>query len=154
MTKAEADKIKKECKKSSTKAAFISAGGGAIPIPGIDIGTDVAILLKILPKISSRFNLSEQHINELDDQARLLVFNAIKRAGAELVGRAITKDVLMTILKRMGIKVATRQVAKYIPFIGSLVSAGISYGAMKIVINMHINQCYNVVAEMNGFKGE
>jgi len=154
MTKTEADKIKKECKKTSTKAAFISAAGGAVPIPGVDIGTDVAILLKTLPKISRRFNLSNEQIDELDDQGRLLVFNAIKRAGAELIGRAITKDVIITIFKRMGLKVATRQVAKYIPFVGSLVSAGISYGAMKIVINMHINQCYNVVAEINGFKAD
>lgn len=154
MTKTEADKIKQECKKMSTKAAFLSAGGGAIPIPGVDIGADIAILLGILPKISKRFNLSKEHIDELDDQTRLLVFNAIKTVGAELVGRAITKEVLMTIIKRMGIKVATRQVAKYIPFFGSLISGGISYAAMKIVVNMHINQCYNVVAEINGFKAD
>lgn len=151
MTKKVAEKIKIECKKLSTKRAFVSALGGAVPLPGVDIAADITILLNILPKISKKFGLSTEQIDEMDDQARLLVFNAIKAVGAELIGRAITKDVLIAILKRMGIKIATRQVAKYIPVIGTLISAGISYGSMKIVTNMHINQCYRVVAELNGF---
>ena len=152
MEKKEAELIKKECKKLSTKASLLSAGGGAIPLPGIDIGADVAILLRVLPKISKRFNLSQEQIDELDEQAKLLVLNAIKRAGAELIGRAITKDILISILKRMGIKIASEQIVKYIPLIGTLISAGISYGSMKIITYMHIKQCYDVVAEVNGFK--
>jgi uncharacterized protein (DUF697 family) len=154
MTKIEAENIKKDCKKLTTKAALLSAGGGAIPLPGVDIGTDIAILIRILPKISNRFGLSKKQIDELDERKRLLIFKAIKTVGAELVGRVITKDILITILKRMGIKITSRQIAKYIPILGTLISSGISYASMKIVTNMHINQCYGVVSEVNGFINE
>jgi hypothetical protein len=38
--------------------------------------------------------------------------------------------------------VATGSVAKYVPFIGSAVAATISFGAMKLAGNAHIDDCY------------
>ena len=39
---AELDRIRDECKSMVTKRSAVSAGAAAIPIPGLDIGTDVA----------------------------------------------------------------------------------------------------------------
>ena len=48
----------------------------------------------------------------------------------------------------MGIRIAARQVAKYVPILGQGISASISFGAMKIVTNSHINDCYEVAKEL------
>ncbi|MDF2792121.1 MAG: hypothetical protein K0S80_5223, partial [Neobacillus sp.] len=47
-------------------------------------------------------------------------------------------------LKKVGAKIAVKQVAKYVPFVGQAVSAGISFGAMKYLGNSHIDECYEV----------
>ncbi len=42
---------------------------------------------------------------------------------------------------------------KYVPVIGQVVSAGVSYTAMRVIIRRHIDECYEVastvVAEVN-----
>ena len=44
-TREQLDAIKKSCYSMVTKSAGISAGTAIIPIPGLDIGSDVAILI-------------------------------------------------------------------------------------------------------------
>lgn len=154
-TLEELDSIATECKKMTTKAALLSAAGGAIPAPGVDVATDIVILLKLIPKISRKFGLSKEQIDEYDDEFKILIFDLLKKGGAKFVGRYITKELIKAILKRMGIRIAARQVAKYVPILGQGISASISFGAMKIVTNSHINDCYEVaknLIEMNKSK--
>jgi uncharacterized protein (DUF697 family) len=147
-TVAELEAVANDCRKITTKAALLSAGGGAIPAPGVDIAADIAILLKLIPKISREFGLSKEQIDEYDDEFRILIFDLLKKGGAKFAGRYITKELIIAILKRMGIRVSAKQVAKYIPILGQLVSASISFGAMKIVANSHINDCYEIAKEI------
>ena len=70
-------------------------------------------------------------------------------------GQYMTKKLFEAIMKRMGIRITARRVTKYIPFLGQGISASISFGAMKIVTNSHINDCYEVaknLIEMNKSK--
>lgn len=48
----ELDAIKQSCRSMVTKSSRFSAGTAIIPIPGLDIGSDVAILLRLIPKIN------------------------------------------------------------------------------------------------------
>ena len=147
-TLEELDSIAKECRKMTTKAALLSAAGATIPAPGVDVATDITILLKFIPKISRKFGLSKEQIDEYDDEFKILIFDLLKKGGAKFVGRYITKELIKAILKRMGIRIAARQVAKYVPILGQGISASISFGAMKIVTNSHINDCYEVAKEL------
>jgi uncharacterized protein YutE (UPF0331/DUF86 family) len=61
-----------------------------------------------------------------------------------LVGKLITKQTVMLLLKKVGARVAVKQVAKFIPFVGQAVSAGISFGAMNYLGNSHIDECYDI----------
>lgn len=140
--------ITRDCKKLVNKAALMSAGGGSLPVPAVDVAVDVAILLKVLPEINERFGLSNDQVSQYDDQFKILVYNFIKSAGAKLAGRVITKELIISILKKMGIKIASKQLVKYIPVAGTVISAGISFAAMKIVCNYHIKECRDVVKKI------
>jgi len=137
--------VTRDCKKLVNKAALVSAGGGSLPVPVVDVAVDVAILLKVLPEINERFGLSNDQVSQYDDQFKILVYNFIKSAGAKLAGKVISKELILTILKKMGIRIASKQVIKYIPIAGTLISAGISFAAMKIICNYHIKECRDVV---------
>lgn len=140
----ELGRIRDECKSMVTKRATVSGAAAAIPLPGVDIGSDVALLLEMIPAISRRFGLSQEQIDAQDPKIKGLILVAITSVGSEMVGKAITKQLIMQLLKQVGIRVATKQVTKWIPFVGSAISAGISFTAMKYLGNSHVDDCYYV----------
>ncbi|MBT2772059.1 hypothetical protein J7J47_07405 [Halomonas sp. ISL-60] len=140
----ELDAIRKSCHSMVTKSSSLSAGTAIIPIPGLDIGSDVAILMRLIPKINEQFGLSPEQINGLDTPSKLFVMTAISNTGSKLAGKYITKKLIVMLLRNMGVKVASKGVAKFVPFVGSAVAGGISFTAMKYMGNSHVEDCYQI----------
>jgi uncharacterized protein (DUF697 family) len=140
----ELNAIRDECKSMVTTRASISAGAAVVPIPGADIGADVTLLLEMIPTINRKFGLTPEQIDQLDPQIKKIILVAITSIGSELVGKMVTKQLIMQALKKVGVRVATKSVAKFIPFLGSALAASISFGAMKMVGNSHVDDCYEV----------
>jgi len=141
---SELDRIKAECNAMVSKRASASAAAAVVPIPGADVGADVVIMMELLPAINRKFGLSPEQIDQLDSEIKGRLAIIISSVGSELVGKYITKTVVAQLLKKMGVKMAIKQVTKYVPFVGQAVSAGISFGAMKYLGNAHIEECYAV----------
>lgn len=141
---AELDRIRNECKSMVTKRSAVSAGAAAIPLPGLDIGTDVALLLEMLPAINSKFGLTPQQIAQMDTRSKRLIVVAVTGIGSEVIGKFVSRTLVMSLLKKMGTKVASKSVVRFVPFVGQAVAAGISFGVMKMVGNDHIEDCYQV----------
>ncbi|WP_386082461.1 hypothetical protein ACFIOZ_04295 [Vreelandella sp. F11] len=140
----ELEGIKQSCRSMVTKSSSLSAGTAVIPIPGLDIGSDVAILMRLIPKINQKFGLTPEQIENLDTESKLFVMTVISNTGSKMAGKYITKTLIMTLLSRMGVKVASKGVAKFVPFVGSAVAGGISFSAMKYMGNRHIEDCYQI----------
>ena len=143
-TREELDAIKKSCHLMVTKSAAVSAGTAIIPIPGLDFGSDMAILMRIIPKINAEFGLSPEQIEGLDTETRLFVMTAISNTGSKLAGKYITRKLIIMLLNKMGVKVAAKGVSRFVPFIGSAVAGSISFTAMKLMGNSHIEDCYKI----------
>ena len=135
-TREELDAIKKSCHAMVTKSAGLSAGSAMIPIPGLDIGSDVAILMRLIPKINEKFGLSPEQIDGLDTESKLFVITAISNTGSKMAGKFITKKLIITLMNK--------RVSKFVPFVGSAVAGGISFTAMKVMGNSHIEDCYKI----------
>jgi hypothetical protein len=118
-----------------------------IPIPGADIGADMTLLLEMLPAINQKFGLSPAQIASLDPQLKKIVLIGITSIGSQLIGQVITKPIILQILSRLGARVASKSVAKFIPILGQALAAGISFGAMKLVGNAHVDDCYKVAKQ-------
>lgn len=143
-TREELDAIKASCYAMVTKSAGISAGAAVVPIPGMDIGSDVAILMRLIPNINAQFGLTPEQIESLDTETKLFVMTTISNTGSKLAGKYITQKLIVTLLQKMGVKVAAKGVSKFVPFIGSAVAGGISFTAMKYMGNSHIDDCYKI----------
>ncbi|MDF2938873.1 MAG: hypothetical protein K0Q90_4246 [Paenibacillaceae bacterium] len=50
----ELDRIRDQCRSMVNKRATASAATAAVPIPGMDIGADLAIMLELLPAINRK----------------------------------------------------------------------------------------------------
>lgn len=140
----ELNEIRETCKSMVNTRATASAAAAVVPVPGADVGADIAIMMELLPTINRRFGLSPDQIDQLDSEIKAKILIIITSIGSKLVGKVITKEAIGLLLKKVGKRVAVKQVTKFVPFVGQAVSAGISFGAMKYLGNSHIDECYEV----------
>ena len=61
-----------------------------------------------------------------------------------MVGRIVTRELVISVLKLVGLRLTTQQAAKYVPVAGQAVSAFLTYSALKLVCEQHIRQCMEV----------
>ena len=124
--------------------ALASSGAVLVPVPGLDIAADVSMLLELLPSVNRKFGLTPEQIDELNPQLKSILYGVIKKTGATLVGQLITQQLILAALKKVGIRMAAKQVLKYIPFAGQAAAAALSAAAMMYVGNAHVDECYEV----------
>ena len=138
------DLIRAFCRTMVKKRALASSGAVLVPVPGVDIAADVAMLLELLPAVNRKFGLTPEQIDELDPQLKSLLYGIIKKTGSTLVGQLITKQLILAALKKVGVRMAAKQILKYIPFAGQAAAAALSGAAMMYVGNAHVDECYEV----------
>jgi uncharacterized protein (DUF697 family) len=131
----------RQCRQRVKKRALLAAGVAAVPLPGLDWLTDVAVLMKLLPDINRAFGLTHDQIERLAPERRLVVYKAITATGSMVVGRLITRNLILKLLKIVGVRLTTQQTAKFVPIAGQAVSAALTYSALKFVCEQHIQQC-------------
>ena len=119
-----------------------------MPIPGLDIGADMLLLSEMLQTINRRFGLSQAQIEMLDPQLKKIILVAATSIGSEVVGRFITQQILLRLLQKIGIRVASKSTLRFIPILGQAIAAGMSFGAMKMLGDAHVDDCYKVVTEL------
>ena len=140
--------VARQCRRLVTKRAMLAAGVAAVPLPGIDWLTDVGVLLKVIPEINEKFGLTPEQIERLAPDRRVAVFKAISAGGSLLVGRLVTRDLLLAVLKTVGIRLTTKQAAKVVPIAGQAISAALTFSALKYVCEQHIRQCIDVSRQL------
>ena len=156
-SQAELDSVRDECYSMVTKRASIAAGTSAVPVPGVDIASDVALLMELIPAINRKFGLSPDDIEAYDAMTKQMLYQIIKRAGLSLIGTTISKTLVTTALKKVAGRTVVKQVFKFVPFAGWAINAGIGFGAMKYVGNSHVDDCYSICRrylEQSSFKIE
>lgn len=135
------DTIARRCRKLVNQRALMAAGVAMVPIPGLDWLTDLGVLLKVMPQINAEFGLSPEQIERLAPDRRVVAYKAISAGGGMLVGKVVTQELLIKVLKMVGMRLSAQQAAKYVPLAGQAVSAALTYSALRYVCNQHIRQC-------------
>jgi len=136
------------CRQLVTKRALLVAGVAMVPVPGLDWLTDVGVLVKLLPDINRAFGLAPEQIERLAPDRRVVVYKVLSTGGGLLVGRLITRELVLKRLKVVGVRLTTQQAAKFVPIAGQAISAALTYGALKYVCEQHIQQCMAVCRQL------
>jgi len=142
------EQIKKECKRMVIRRATASGGAAIVPIPGTDFLTDVSILMQLLPAINKKFGLSEEQLSGLDSRTKAYIYGYITAIGSRTIGTIISRGIVFQLLKKVGIRVASKQIVKYVPLVGQGMAAALSFSAMRHAGNSHINDCYAVAKKI------
>jgi uncharacterized protein (DUF697 family) len=141
-TVAELDRVRQECRRLVTNRSLAAAGAAVVPIPGADLLADLGLLSSMLPAISRRFELDHASVEKLDPAIAERVFVVAASLGNNVIGRMVTRKVAIALLRRVGVRVASASVAKYVPVVGSAIAASIGFGAMKLAGDAHVEDCY------------
>lgn len=140
--------IAERCRALVHRRALLAAGVAIVPVPGLDWITDVGILVQLLPQINEQFGLTPQQIERLAPDRRVVVYKAISVGGGMLIGRVVTREVVLTMLKLVGVRLTTQQAAKFVPIAGQAVSAALTYSALRYVCEQHIRQCLSIARQL------
>lgn len=147
-TPEEIEAVARHCRRLVTKRALLAAGVAAVPIPGLDWVTDVGVLVKVIPQINEAFGLTPEQIERLAPDRRFVVYKAISAGGGLLVGRLVTRELVMQLLRLVGVRLTAQQAAKVVPLAGQAVSAALTFSALKFVCEQHIRQCMAVARQL------
>jgi len=140
--------IARRCRQRVGRRALFAAGVAMVPLPGLDWLTDIGLLMKLLPEISTAFGLSPGQVERLAPDRRIVVYKAISAGGGLLVGKVVTRELVLRVVSLVGVRLSTQQAAKFVPIAGQAVSAALTYSALRFVCEQHIRQCLDVARQL------
>jgi len=136
--------LEKKCRRLVIRRAALAAGVAVVPVPGFDIMTDIGLFSMLVNDINSEFGLTPAQIALQQHKLQILTYQAIAGVGSLLVGKLITREIVLHILARSGAKTLARQALKFVPFAGQAAGAAVSFAAFRTIGNQHVAACANV----------
>ena len=137
----------KRSRKLLNKRALVAAAASAMPVPGLDWAVDAAMLSKLIPEINKEFGLTPAQLDQLDPKKRDQVQKAVALVGSVLIGKFISKDLVIKAATKIGVRLSTKQLAKYVPFAGQIVSAAVGFAAIRYFGEEHMKDCIRVAQQ-------
>ncbi|MGZ8260997.1 MAG: hypothetical protein ACXWUL_10675, partial [Caldimonas sp.] len=147
-TEREIEAVVRHCRRLVGRRALVAAGVSVVPLPGVDWVTDVAVLMQLIPEINRAFGLTPEQIERLAPDRRVVVYKAISAGGGLLIGKLVTRDLVMRMLRVVGVRLTTQQAAKFVPVAGQMVSAALTYSSLRYVCEQHIQQCVAISRQL------
>lgn len=135
------------CRRLLNRRALVAAAASMVPVPGLDWAVDAALMSRVITSINEEFGLTPKQIEKLPDAKREQVQKALAVVGSVVIGRLVTRDVIVTMAKAVGKRLTVQQAAKYVPVAGQAVSAMLGYSAVRYLGEEHIKDCVRVVRQ-------
>ena len=132
------------CRRLINRRALVGAAASAVPIPGLDWAVDAALLSRLLPEINAQFGLTPEQIDRLSPHKRDQVQKALGAVGSIVIGKVVTRDLVIRMAKMVGMRLSAKQAAKYVPLAGQAVAAVMGYAALRYLGEEHIKDCVQV----------
>ena len=130
------------------RRALVAAAAAAVPVPGLDWAVDAALLSRLIPAINRECGLAPEQIDRLDPSRRDKAEKAVAMVGSVLIGKFVTRDLVLKAAKVMGMRLTAQQAAKFVPIAGQAASALMGYLAIRYFGEMHIKDCVRAAEEL------
>ena len=138
-----ADAVRRS-RKLLRRRALVGAAASAVPVPGLDWAMDAALLSRLVPAINAEFGLTPQQLDALSAQERDQVQKALAMVGSIVIGKFVTRDLVLRMAQALGRRLTVQQAAKYVPLAGQAVAAVMGYTALRYLGEEHIKDCVRV----------
>src|SRR5471032_2943623 len=81
--------VRERCRKLVRRRAALSASVSALPVPGLDIVSDIRLFGLLIEDINREFGLTEQQIERLRPEFKLIAYAAAAGLGGMLIGKVV-----------------------------------------------------------------
>lgn len=126
------------------RRALVGAVASSVPVPGLDWAVDAALLSRLIPRISREFGLSAEQIDALEPSRREGVQKAIAVVGSVLIGKLVTREMILRLVQKVATRMAAKQLGKFVPIVGTAAAAAMGYTALRYLGEQHIRDCIRV----------
>ncbi len=134
-------------RKLLNKRAMVAAVASSVPVPGFDWAVDAALLSKLIPEINKQFGLTPEQLDRLEPNKREQVQKAVTMVGSVLIGKLISRELVLKATAKIGLRLTTRQVARFVPIAGQIIAAAVGYAAIRYLGEQHMKDCIRVVRQ-------
>lgn len=141
--------LQQQCRGMVRRRAALAALGAFIPLPGVDLITDVAVLLSVVEDINRRFGLTEAQVAALPPTRKALAYQFMTAAGGFLATRLSKSRVLLLLLRRFGFRLGIMEATRFAPLVGQGIAALIAYVTLSQIARRHIDQCADIAARLD-----
>ncbi|UUZ51429.1 hypothetical protein LP420_19560 [Massilia sp. B-10] len=97
------------------RRAVISAGVSAVPIPGVDVVSDLSLFKKLVDDVNEAFGLTEAQIDQMQPNHKLIAYKVAVGVGGVMVGKLVTRELLTQLFKRVGLKMMAKSASRFVP---------------------------------------
>jgi uncharacterized protein (DUF697 family) len=145
---ADIDAVRERCRRLVRRRAAVSASVAAVPIPGVDVLSDLGLFTRLIDEVNHEFGLSPAQIERMQPELKLVAYEAVVSLGGMLVGKVVTRELVASVLKRSAGKMAARQAGKLVPIAGQIASATIGFFAFRQIGYQHVDACAKVARQV------
>jgi uncharacterized protein (DUF697 family) len=129
------------------RRAMVGAAASSLPIPGLDWLVDAALLARLLPRINREFGLTPEQLDLLEPGKREQVQKAVAMVGSVLIGKFVTRELVLRATQAVGLRLSARQAAKFVPLAGQAAAAALGYATLRYLGEQHLRDCVRVVQQ-------
>src|SRR4051812_25824641 len=98
-------------RKLLNRRALVGAVASAVPVPGLDWAVDAALLTQLVPAINAQFGLTPAQLDSLPAHKREQVQKALAMVGSVVIGKLVTRDLIMRMAQTVGKRLTAKQAA-------------------------------------------
>lgn len=147
-SRADIAQLREQCRQLVRRQALLSAGVAALPLPGLDVLSDLGLFATLINDINRQFGLTPEQVARLRPELKLLAYEAALGMGGLLVGKLVTRTLVLRLLRHSGAKLLARQALRLVPLAGQLVSAALSFAICRQIGYQHVDACAVVAQEL------
>lgn len=140
--------MREKCRRLVRRRAAISAGVSAVPIPGVDVLSDLSLFKKLVDDVNQAFGLTPEQIDRLQPNHKLIAYKVAVGVGGVMVGKLITRELLVQVFKRMGLKMMAKSATRFVPIAGQMAAAAIGFTMFRKLGYEHVEACAKVANEL------
>jgi GTP-binding protein EngB required for normal cell division/uncharacterized protein (DUF697 family) len=136
------DQKKSLCEQRVKWSAVVAAASGTVPIPGANFAIDIPVLVSLFKFVRETYGLTDKALT-----AKELTVPALAPMVNSVLKYASTEGVLL-LLKEFSGMVVAEQVAKFVPFVGTMVAASLGFAVVRKIGNIYLGDCHRLAQAM------
>jgi hypothetical protein len=140
--------LRERCRRMVRRRAAISAGVSALPIPGVQVMSDVSLFALLVEDVNRAFGLSPAQVARLQPRFRLVAYEAAVGMGSMMVGKMVTQELVQQVFRRAGLKLFARPASRVAPLAGQIASAAIGFAVFRQMGYQHVDACVAIASEL------